>query len=120
MHCILPWPRTSLTRKVDRNAKVTHFEYYFPQHRGRGRRIRIAADQVQDGPTIIANLCRLVSDGSFLPTIDAEGDCTMCDYLIACGDVKTISAWARLKIANPDNVQLQPLRELRNCGDIET
>lgn len=109
-----------LTRKVDRNAKVVHFEYYFPQHRGRGRRIRISPEQVQAGTSIIANLCRLVSQGSFLPTIDAKGDCGVCDYLSACGDVKTITAWAQQKLTNPDNAQLGPLRELRNCEDTES
>jgi hypothetical protein len=109
-----------LTRQVTHNAKVMHFEYYFPQHRGRGRRLRITPEQVDAGTAIVANLCRLVSEGSFLPTIEARDDCGMCDYRSVCGDVKSITAWARRKIDNPENSQLEPLRELRNCGDMQT
>ncbi len=109
-----------LTRKVARNAKVVHFEYYFPQHQGRGRRIPITPEQVGQGTRIIYNLCRLVKEGSFLPTINDRDDCATCDYLSICGDVKSTAAWARVKINNPENTKLEPLRELRNCGDIES
>ncbi len=109
-----------LTRKVARNAKVIHFEYYFPQHRGRGRRISLTPEQVGLGNRVIERLCSVVHEGSFLPTINDRDDCTMCDYLSVCGDVQSTAAWARVKIHNPENTQLEPLRELRNCGDIET
>ena len=109
-----------LTRKVARNAKVLHFEYYFPQHRGRGRRIRITPQQVNVGTTIVANLCRLVSQGSLLPTTNHKDDCGMCDYLAVCGDVTNITAWAQRKIDNPENSQLKPLRELSNSEASET
>ena len=101
-----------LAGKVPRNAKSVHFEYFFPNLRTRGRRIRWRAEQLANASEIIQKLCAIPGQGCFLPTTE-HLDCAFCDYVSICKDVYAVSAGAKLKLKNPANTKLAPIRELR-------
>lgn len=101
-----------LAGKVPRNAKTVHFEYFFPNLRTRGRRIRWRAEQLAKASEIIQELCAIPGHGCFLPTTE-HLDCTFCDYISICKDINAVSAGAKRKLKNPANTKLAPIRELR-------
>ncbi len=101
-----------LAGKVPRSAKTVRFEYFFPNLRTRGRRIRWRAEQLANASEIIQKLCAIPGQGSFLPTTE-HLDCAFCDYISICKDVNAVSAGAKLKLKNPANAKLAPIRELR-------
>ena len=102
-----------LTGKAARTAKTIQFEYFFPNMRARGLRIKWRAEQLASASDIIQRLCAIPSRGCFLPTTDCDADCAFCDYIFICRDVKSVSAGAKLKLENPANTVLGPIRELR-------
>jgi ATP-dependent helicase/nuclease subunit B len=106
-----------LRRKISGTARVAHFEFFFPNVSGRGRRIRLPAEQAEQANRIIDDLCRTVSHGCFLATTNSTDDCRFCDYVPICGDVEDVARWAALKIENSPDPTLEPLRELRNRGN---
>jgi ATP-dependent helicase/nuclease subunit B len=90
---------------------VRSFGYFFPGPRSAGERIGWDADRIDKGGHVVARLCRLISTGAFASTTD-ENDCTYCDYLPLCGDVKSLAEGSRGKVLSDDPL-LKPLRELR-------
>ena len=54
-----------LAGKVPRNAKAVHFEYFFPNLRTRGRRIRWRAEQLANASEIIQETVRHSGSGLF-------------------------------------------------------
>ena len=102
-----------LTGKTARGAKTIQFEYFFPNMRARGLRIKWRAEQLASASEIIQKLCAIPGRGCFLPTTDCDADCAFCDYVFICRDVKSVSAGAKLKLQNPANTMLGPIRELR-------
>jgi hypothetical protein len=102
-----------LTGKAARRAKTVQFEYFFPNMRSRGLRIKWRAEQLASASDIIQKLCAIPGRGCFLPTTDCDADCEYCDYIFICRDVKSTSAGAKLKLENPANTVLEPIRELR-------
>ncbi len=101
-----------LMAKTGREAKSVHFEYFFPNMRTRGRRIRWRSEELANASEIIQKLCAIPGQGCFLPTIE-HSDCTFCDYICICGDVHASSTGAKLKLENPANTRLTSIRELR-------
>jgi len=102
-----------LTGKAARGAKTIQFEYFFPNMRARGLRIKWRAEQLASASDIIQKLCAIPRRGCFLPTTDCDADCAFCDYIFICRDIKSVSAGAQLKLQNPGNTMLGPIRELR-------
>jgi hypothetical protein len=105
-----------LRRKVSRNADVKYFGYFFPGVGARGLRILRWRDQMTAAGEIVEKLCETVARGCFIATENDKEDCKFCDYLPVCVDASATADSAKLKLQNPDNVGLQPVRELRNRG----
>jgi len=105
-----------LKRKVSQKAEVSHSGFFFPGRAARGVRIRRWREQMSAAAKIIENLCKIAATGCFLATNNYEEDCTFCNYLMICGDVKDVAASAKRKLESARNAILDPLRELRNIG----
>jgi ATP-dependent helicase/nuclease subunit B len=106
----------ALRRKVSRNAEVKYFGYFFPGVGARGVRIMRWRDQVAEAGRIVERLCETVARGCFIATENYKEDCKFCDYRPVCMDVEAVADCAKLKLQNPENVNLRPIMELRNCG----
>ncbi len=106
-----------LKRKISPSARISHFGYFFPGGRSRGVRIVRPPQEIETAGRIIENLCRTVSDGSFLATNSFKDDCKFCDYTSVCGDPESVAAAAGRKLAHGENRELQPLRELRDVDE---
>jgi len=96
---------------VSPGEAVRSFGYFFPGVRAAGERIEWDAECLERGGRVVARLCRLISSGAFAATTD-ENDCTYCDYLSLCGDVKSLAKGSRGKVLSGENL-LGPVRELR-------
>lgn len=92
--------------------EVRQFGYFFPSTRTNGQRIVWAAEKLAPGNQVVQWLCDMVQSGVFVATND-NGDCTFCDFQTICGDVKQAAESTERKLANMANIQLQPLRHLR-------
>ena len=113
-HCLyMEIARQILKKRISPKAKALHFGYFFPGSRSRGVRILRRPEDRNEGLRIMENLCRMVADGCFPATDNAE-DCTFCPYAIICDDVEAVAAASRRKLDHSDNRILDPFRELRN------
>ena len=97
---------------VGPQAAVRSFGYFFPGVKGRGERIGWDAGRLAAGGEVLAGLCRIITSGAFAATTDADKDCRLCDYRIACGDVEAQAAACVRKVQAGEPL-LEPLRELR-------
>jgi len=109
----------ALSGKVAGRVKPVQFEYFFPGTRTCGLRVRWRPEQLSDATDIIKNLCDIVSQGSFLATTNSD-DCTFCDYMLVCKDVRSLAVGSKLKLENLANTMLDPIRKLRNIGNHES
>ena len=71
-----------------------------------------SAAQKDSGLGIMANLCELMTNAAFIATDDVS-DCGFCDYLLICGETKTLTESSHAKLQNLKNTALEPLRGLR-------
>ncbi|MFP6576852.1 MAG: PD-(D/E)XK nuclease family protein [Pirellulaceae bacterium] len=99
-----------IKQEIDPTAEVKHFGFFFPGTKAVGDRISWTPKQLAQGREILQNLCRVIVDGAFLATNDAT-DCRFCDYLPICGH--EVESLAQLKLDNPANDLLEPIRQLR-------
>jgi hypothetical protein len=99
------------------DVEVLYFGFFFPSPRAAGMRMQWSREDLEAGRTILDQMCRLITAGAFLATDDADEDCRYCDYRPICGDVDAVAAASRRKLDNPENIVLQPLRELRRAPD---
>ena len=104
-----------LKKAVKGKTQVTQFGFFFPGRRERGNRIQWTPDGLAAGSQVLARLVEIVRNGAFLAT-DEKKDCNYCDYATICGDVQTLSAASKEKLANAANAMLKPFRELRGDG----
>ena len=102
-----------LREKISTQAKVTHFGFFFPGARERGRRIEWDTAQLAEGGKVIGHSVNIVRHGLFLPTNEAS-DCNYCNYTSICGKAEAIAARSAAKLDNVRNSVLQPIRELKN------
>ena len=96
--------------EIDAAAEVKHFGFFFPGAKAIGERISWTPKQLSQGREVLQNLCQLIIDGAFLAT-NNDNDCKYCDYQPICGD--TVEELAQLKLDNPANDLLEPIRQLR-------
>ena len=99
-----------IRQQLDPSAEVKHFGFFFPGPKAAGARLNWTPKQLAEGREVLSKLCRIVADGAFLAT-NNEKDCTYCEYLPICGH--QIKEQAQLKLDNPDNDLLEPIRQLR-------
>ncbi len=99
-------------------GEVVSFEYFFPNTKEHGERIRWAHEDLDDGRAIIGELCEMMARGSFPFTDDPE-DVENSEYLPAFGEIDRAAAATRAKLANPRNVPLAPFRRLRGYEELE-
>ena len=102
--------RHVIQEQVDPSAEVKHFGFFFPGPKTVGARIGWTLEELSNGREVLEHLCRLVADGAFLATNNGQ-DCHYCDYLPICGH--QAAGLAQLKLDNPENTVLEPLRQLR-------
>jgi hypothetical protein len=95
--------------------KTCHFGYFFPGEGARGIRIRRYREDLAQADFIISSLCKMISEGCFLPT-NVKDDCRYCDYRMICGDADRVASSAKLKLSNPANDRLKTFKELRKIG----
>ncbi len=93
--------------------KTCDFGYFFPSESAGGRRIRWTRDQLKNADQVIDNLCRLISQGCFIPTNDTN-DCLRCDYKHICGDYKQVIKNTAAKLPETSNRHLASFKSLRN------
>jgi RecB family exonuclease len=101
-----------LRRRVDPEAVVESFDYFFPNAKTWGKRIGWTSQELAGGLSIIERLCRMIASGTFLPT-NVASDCNFCDYQAVCGDLKAQAATCQRKLDNDANAPLLAIRELR-------
>ena len=97
--------------EIDATAEVKQFGFFFPGAKAVGERINWRPEELSQGREVLQNLCRLIIDGAFLAT-NNSGDCTFCDYRPICGD--QVAGLTQLKLDNPANDLLEPMRQLRS------
>ncbi|MFO8009141.1 MAG: PD-(D/E)XK nuclease family protein, partial [Candidatus Brocadiia bacterium] len=102
-----------LREKIDCQARVEYFGFFFPGVRAVGERLQWTPSELAGGGQVLQNLCQVVADGVFVATNDHEQDCTYCDYQGICGDVETLSATVNRMLECPENRMLDPFRNLR-------
>ena len=93
-------------------ARVSFFEYFFPNTREHGERIQWDSGRLAGGMAIIDRLCAMLALGCF-PFSDDAKDVKNSDYRAAFGDINRTVEAVRMKLANPANAPLAPFRELR-------
>ena len=101
-----------LREKAGPEARPARFELLFPGVRDRGRRLGWSPEELAAGPRVTGNLCRIAARGAWLATND-KNDCKFCGFTKICGDLDKVTGRARVKLENPSNSVLDPLRELR-------
>jgi len=104
-----------LKQALGTEVRPAEFSFFFPGLRDRGLRLSWTADQLAAGGRIVENLCRIAGAGAFLATNDTD-DCKFCPFMEICGDVQTVTGRSRLKLENPENKILEPMRNLRSNG----
>lgn len=108
---------TVLRKKIAPSAEVRHFGYFFPGAGARGLRIVRWRAQMAAARRIVEKLCETIAQGCFIPTENHKEDCSFCDYYrTVCIDAAAAAASAKRKLQNPENVRLEPVRELRNSA----
>jgi ATP-dependent helicase/nuclease subunit B len=103
---------SALREKLDPEAIVERFGYFFPGVRAHGLRIDWEVDKLAAGMTTVERLCSLVADGTY-PATDNVDDCRYCDYATICGDVQRVTAQSKEMLERDDLVRLRRFRELR-------
>ncbi|HEV3003017.1 MAG TPA: PD-(D/E)XK nuclease family protein, partial [Pirellulales bacterium] len=103
---------TVLREKVDPQAMVEQFGYFFPGHRAHGLRMAWNADQLQPGLATLERLGSLVAEGAFSATDDV-GDCRYCDYKPICRDIQRVTSQSKNLLEQIDLVPLRHFRGLR-------
>jgi ATP-dependent helicase/nuclease subunit B len=101
-----------LTELYGPAAEVVRFGYFFPSRRGQGDRISWSAAELAEGRRLLAQLRRVATAGVFLASND-EDDCTYCAYR-GCCNVPEVNEASDRKLADPANVVLETLREVRD------
>ena len=102
-----------LGRHVGAKAQVRYFGFFFPGLKAVGDRLQWTVQELRDGQSILESLCQLVATGAFVATTAPEKDCTYCEYRPICEPLDFVTAATDLKIANPANKVLAPIRALR-------
>lgn len=97
---------------VGPQAAVRSFGYFFPGAKGRGERIGWDTGRLAAGAQVLDRLCRIIASGAFAATTEADKDCRLCDYRMACGDVAAQAAASVRKVQAGEPL-LEPLAELR-------
>jgi RecB family exonuclease len=103
---------TTLRSKLQPQAIVERFGYFFPGIRAHGLRIDWDANTLSAGLETLERLCAAVEAGAFLATDDAE-DCRYCDYASICNNVNQVTSHSKTLLGRDDLVPLTPFRELR-------
>jgi len=103
----------AIRKKLNPNAVVERFGYFFPTIRALGLRYDWNANTLATGMMILERLCLMIADGAFLATNDVN-DCKFCDYRSVCRDVHGVTWQSKSFLNGPDFPPLQHLRELRN------
>jgi ATP-dependent helicase/nuclease subunit B len=93
-------------------ARATRFGYFFPGLQEYGRRISWPAEELARGPEVIEQLCEMLAKGCF-PFSDDSEDGKYSDFAEAFGDLESLAEAVRVKLRNPANEALRPLRRLR-------
>lgn len=102
-----------LREKVDPQARVAQFEYFFPGTKASGLRRAWSAEQLNGGLTVLTHLTSLDSAGVYPPT-DDDNDCRYCDYQEVCGDYKRLTRQSKRWLDDSSVEVLADFRELRN------
>jgi ATP-dependent helicase/nuclease subunit B len=103
----------AIRSRIDPEAVVASFGYFFPNPKMRGSRMVWGEDELRErGLDVIGKLCRVAAAGCFLAT-DDNGACGFCDFNEICLDSGLAGARSAAKLENPGNAVLKTLVELR-------
>lgn len=102
-----------LRQHVGSQAEVSYFGFFFPGLKAVGDRLQWTVKELQDGKQILEALCQVLSTGAFVGTNAPETDCTYCEYRPICEPLQMVALQTDLKLANPANKLLEPIRCLR-------
>ena len=100
-------------RELHPKCNIRQVGFLFPSQRGEGEAITFSAERLAPGRQIIADLCRMIADGTFPSTTDSKEDCHYCDFTAVCGDLSGSAVACGRKLANEANVTLDTFRGLR-------
>jgi ATP-dependent helicase/nuclease subunit B len=101
-----------LRQALAQEVEIAHFGFFFPNAKERGNRISWQRQVLADGAALLEQLCNIVGNGAFLATNQVD-DCNFCSYRGICGNVEEVAKSSQLKLDNPRNAILQPVRALR-------
>jgi ATP-dependent helicase/nuclease subunit B len=102
-----------LKETVSSQARVSRFGFFFPGGRGAGQRIAWKKEQLEGGGEILAELCSILSSGSFVATNNPRLDCGWCDYMPVCGDLENLARATDLKMSEEGDGSLASFCRLR-------
>lgn len=100
-----------LREKVNADAFVVRFDYFFPGVRADGLRIGWDAVQLEGSLEAVDTLVQL-DDGRTYPATNNVDDCRFCDYARVCGDVRQVAQSADASYRT--DVRLADLKGLRD------
>jgi hypothetical protein len=103
---------SALRKKLEPEAAVEQFGYFFPSVRAHGLRIQWTAGTLAAGLGVLERLCDTIASGAF-PATDQPDDCRYCDYASICGDVDRVTQRSAELLDRQDLVPLRYFRELR-------
>lgn len=103
---------TAVRAKLNPEAIVERFGYFFPSIRAHGLRIDWDAQTLSAGLEMLERICGAVEAGAFLATDDSN-DCRYCDYASICRNVDRVTSHSKTLLDRDDLVPLKHFRELR-------
>ena len=98
--------------KLDPNAIVERFGYFFPGIRAHGLRIDWDAHTLSAGLEVLERICNSIEAGAFLATDDSD-DCRFCDYSSICHNVDQVTGHSKALLDRNDLALLKHFQELR-------
>ena len=101
-----------LTEKIEKNAKVKEFGYFFPNIGELGKKISWPASRLIEGKDYLVILADMIKAGCF-PCSSEKDDMRFTDYTDAIIDVEQAIFQIGEKMNNPDNRILDHMRKLR-------
>lgn len=101
-----------IKEQISLAASVDEFGYFFPAEREHGLRIAWQTSELVGGTEVLRHLIDILRNGAFCFSTNPN-DVTYSDYLSAFGDIEASAIRTAMKMENPDNVELEPFRNLR-------
>ncbi|MBW1901320.1 MAG: PD-(D/E)XK nuclease family protein, partial [Deltaproteobacteria bacterium] len=95
---------------MDKKAKVVRAGYFFPSHKGEGRRVEKDQRKRDELYEVLGDLFELLRNGIF-PTSYDKDPCGICPYEDICGGKEVAVERTKRKLSEDD--KLNPFQRLK-------